>query len=275
MIIDSHQHFWNYNSQRHSWISEDMKAIRRDFLPEDLYSLYKANDISGCIAVQADQTLDENQFLLQLCQEHKFIKGVIGWVDFQQDGVESILEEHDYQPLIKGYRHVVQNESDNTFLLRPRFVEGISLLKNRNLVYEILVYWHQLPAVLEFAKLFPNQQFVVDHIAKPDIKNKYRSAWELLIKELAKFSNVSCKISGMVTEADFNNWDLDQFLPYMDVVLEAFGSDRIMYGSDWPVCLVAANYSQVLHIAKSFANQLSTDEQANFFYKNALRTYNL
>lgn len=275
MIIDSHQHFWNYNSQRHSWISEDMKAIRRDFLPEDLYSLYKANDISGCIAVQADQTLDENQFLLQLCQEHKFIKGVIGWVDFQQDGVESILEEHDYQPLIKGYRHVVQNESDNTFLLRPRFVEGISFLKNRNLVYEILVYWHQLPAVLEFAKLFPNQQFVVDHIAKPDIKNKYRSAWELLIKELAKFSNVSCKISGMVTEADFNNWDLDQFLPYMDVVLEAFGSDRIMYGSDWPVCLVAANYSQVLHIAKSFANQLSTDEQANFFYKNALRTYNL
>ncbi|WP_370174294.1 amidohydrolase family protein [Leeuwenhoekiella palythoae] len=275
MIIDSHQHFWNYNSQRHSWISEDMNAIRRDFLPEDLYSLYKANDISGCIAVQADQTLDENQFLLQLCQEHKFIKGVIGWVDFQQDGVESILEEHDYQPLIKGYRHVVQNESDNTFLLRPRFVEGISLLKNRNLVYEILVYWHQLPAVLEFAKLFPNQQFVVDHIAKPDIKNKYRSAWELLIKELAKFSNVSCKISGMVTEADFNNWDLDQFLPYMDVVLEAFGSDRIMYGSDWPVCLVAANYSQVLHIAKSFANQLSTDEQANFFYKNALRTYNL
>lgn len=275
MIIDSHQHFWNYNSQRHSWISEDMKAIRRDFLPEDLYSLYKANDISGCIAVQADQTLDENQFLLQLCQEHKFIKGVIGWVDFQQDGVESILEEHDYQPLIKGYRHVVQNESDNTFLLRPRFVEGISLLKNRNLVYEILVYWHQLPAVLEFAKLFPNQQFVVDHIAKPDIKNKYRSAWELLIKELAKFSNVSCKISGMVTEADFNNWDLDQFLPYMDVVLEAFGSDRIMYGSDWPVCLVAANYSQVLNIAKSFANQLSTDEQANFFYKNALRTYNL
>lgn len=275
MIIDSHQHFWNYNSQRHSWISEDMKAIRRDFLPEDLYSLYKANDISGCIAVQADQTLDENQFLLQLCQEHKFIKGVIGWVDFQQDGVESILEEHDYQPLIKGYRHVVQNESDNTFLLRPRFVEGISLLKNRNLVYEILVYWHQLPAVLEFTKLFPNQQFVVDHIAKPDIKNKYRSAWELLIKELAKFSNVSCKISGMVTEADFNNWDLDQFLPYMDVVLEAFGSDRIMYGSDWPVCLVAANYSQVLHIAKSFANQLSTDEQANFFYKNALRTYNL
>lgn len=275
MIIDSHQHFWNYNSQRHSWISEDMNAIRRDFLPEDLYSLYKANDISGCIAVQADQTLDENQFLLQLCQEHKFIKGVIGWVDFQQDGVESILEEHDYQPLIKGYRHVVQNESDNTFLLRPRFVEGISFLKNRNLVYEILVYWHQLPAVLEFAKLFPNQQFVVDHIAKPDIKNKYRSAWELLIKELAKFSNVSCKISGMVTEADFNNWDLDQFLPYMDVVLEAFGSDRIMYGSDWPVCLVAANYSQVLHIAKSFANQLSTDEQANFFYKNALRTYNL
>lgn len=275
MIIDSHQHFWNYNSQRHSWISEDMKAIRRDFLPEDLYSLYKANDISGCIAVQADQTLDENQFLLQLCQEHKFIKGVIGWVDFQQDGVESILEEHDYQPLIKGYRHVVQNESDNTFLLRPRFVEGISLLKNRNLVYEILVYWHQLPAVLEFAKLFPNQQFVVDHIAKPDIKNKYRSAWKLLIKELAKFSNVSCKISGMVTEADSNNWDLDQFLPYMDVVLEAFGSDRIMYGSDWPVCLVAANYSQVLHIAKSFANQLSTDEQANFFYKNALRTYDL
>lgn len=275
MIIDSHQHFWNYNSQRHSWISEDMNAIRRDFLPEDLYSLYKANDISGCIAVQADQTLDENQFLLQLCQEHKFIKGVIGWVDFQQDGVESILEEHDYQPLIKGYRHVVQNESDNTFLLRPRFVEGISFLKNRNLVYEILVYWHQLPAVLEFAKLFPNQQFVVDHIAKPDIKNKYRSAWELLIKELAKFSNVSCKISGMVTEADFNNWDLDQFLPYMDVVLEAFGSDRIMYGSDWPVCLVAANYSQVLNIAKSFANQLSTDEQANFFYKNALRTYNL
>ncbi|RXG26825.1 amidohydrolase family protein [Leeuwenhoekiella palythoae] len=275
MIIDTHQHFWQYNPVKHSWIDDEMAAIRRDFMPQDLQPVYEEHDITGCIAVQADQTLEENTFLLNLASDYDFIKGVIGWVDFQSDAVQKDLNYYAEMPLMKGYRHVLQSEADNSFLLRKSFLNGISKLKNTGAVYEILVFSHQLPAVLEFVKLFPEQQFVIDHIAKPYIKAGYIDAWALLMKAIGSYENVSCKISGMVTEADYKIWKPIDLMPYMNVVLEAFGPNRIVYGSDWPVCLVAGSYAQVLSVAQAFSGQLSKDEQELFFYKNAQRIYTL
>jgi len=275
MILDTHQHFWNYESEKHSWVSDNMAVIRRDFLPQDLKPVYEQNGVKGCIAVQADQSLDENTFLLSQAKNNKFIKGVIGWVDFQDIHIEETLQYYENEPLIKGYRHVVQAEADPAFLLRKEFLRGIAKLEGRDLVYEILVFSHQLPAVLEFVKHFPNQQFQIDHIAKPYIKEGYIDAWALLMKAIANYDNVSCKISGMITEADFKNWKIEELMPYMNVVLEAFGPKRIMYGSDWPVCLVAGSYPQVLNVAKHFSQQLSKEEQDDFFYRNAQIMYNI
>ena len=275
MIIDTHQHFWHYNPVKHNWIDNEMAVIRHDFLPDDLKPIYEANDIAGCIAVQADQTLEENAFLLNLAADYDFIKGIIGWVDFQSDSVENDLDYYAEIPLMKGYRHVVQGESDNSFLLRKSFLNGISKLKNTGAIYEILVFSHQLPAVLEFVKLFPEQQFVIDHIAKPYIKEGYIDSWALLMHAIAKHQNVSCKISGMITEADYKTWKTIDLMPYMNVVLEAFGTQRIVYGSDWPVCLVAGSYAQILNVARAFASQLSKNEQELFFYKNAQRIYTI
>ena len=275
MILDTHQHFWQYNPVKHDWINEEMAVIRRDFMPQDLQPVYEEHDVKGCIAVQADQTLDENTFLLNLADEHDFIKGVVGWVDFQSDSVQRDLDYYAEMPLMKGYRHVVQAEADPSFLLRKAFLSGISKLKHTGAVYEILVFSHQLPAVLEFVKLFPEQQFVIDHIAKPNIKERYIDSWTLLMKAIAAHENVSCKLSGMITEADYKTWKNIDLKPYMNVVFEAFGPNRIVYGSDWPVCLVAGSYSQVLNVAKAFAGQLSYEERKLFFYKNAQRIYTI
>ena len=275
MILDAHQHFWKYNKEKHSWINDEMSVIRRDFLPEDLKPVYKQNGIEGCIAVQADQSLNENEFLLNLAQKNTFINGVIGWVDFQDTEIEKYLEKYDDTSLMKGYRHVVQGETDSMFLLRQSFLNGIKQLEKRELVYEILVFPHQLPSVLEFVKLFPKQQFVIDHIAKPYIKSGYIDAWALMMQAIAKYENVSCKISGIITEADYKKWNIQDLIPYMNIVLEAFGTKRIMYGSDWPVCLVAGNYTQVLNVAKKFSEQLSKEEQNDFFYHNAQKIYQL
>ncbi|MFD2828277.1 amidohydrolase family protein [Leeuwenhoekiella polynyae] len=275
MILDTHQHFWQYNPVKHDWIDEEMAVIRRDFMPQDLQPVYQEHDVTGCIAVQADQTLDENTFLLNLADENDFIKGVIGWVDFQSDSVQQDLDYYAEMPLMKGYRHVVQAEADPSFLLRKSFLSGISKLKDTGAVYEILVFSHQLPAALEFVKLFPEQQFVIDHIAKPNIKEGYIDSWALLMRAIASYENVSCKVSGMITEADYKTWKTIDLMPYMNIVFEAFGPNRIVYGSDWPVCLVAGSYSQVLNVAKAFAGQLSHEERKLFFYKNAQHIYTI
>lgn len=275
MIIDAHQHFWIYETEKHAWIEDDMATIRRDFLPSDLRPIYREHGVKGCIAVQADQTLKENDFLLEQAEINDFIKGIIGWVDLQSSELKNDLDNYAQYPIIKGYRHVVQAEPDPLFLLRKQFLNGISELQKRNLVYEILVFPHQLPSVLEFVKLFPNIKFVIDHIAKPYIKEGYFESWALLMKELGQIKNVNCKISGMITEANYITWTNQEILPYMELVLEAFGPKRILYGSDWPVCLVAGNYGKVLRLAKEFSNTLSENEQVDFFYNNAQRIYNL
>jgi L-fuconolactonase len=275
MIIDSHQHFWQYEPIKHEWIDDSMAVIRKDFMPNDLKPVYEQNNIAGCVAVQADQTLKETDFILDLSAKNDFIKGIVGWVDLRSNSIEDTLECYKHANKLKGFRHVVQGEPDPNFLLRPDFTRGISLLEKYNYTYDILVMPHQLGAALEFVKQFPNQKFVIDHIAKPYIKDGYYDGWALLMTEIGKIDNVSCKLSGMITEADFNTWQPSQIKPYMELVLQAFGAEKIMYGSDWPVCLVAGNYSKVKELTTEFIAKLSKNEQDAIMGQNAMNFYNL
>lgn len=275
MIIDSHQHFWHYEPVKHAWIDDDMAVIRKDFMPSDLEVIYKEHGVNGCVAVQADQTLAETDFLLKLASEHDFIKGVVGWVDLRNSTIESTLEVYSQHTKLKGFRHVVQGEADPNFLLRPQFLIGMSLLKKFNFTYDILIFPHQLGATLEFVKQFPNQKFVIDHIAKPYIKDGFYDGWAALMKEVAKHEHVTCKLSGMITEADYNQWTPEQIKPYMELVLEAFGPERLLFGSDWPVCLVAGNYSKVKKLVTDFISTLSSNERAKIMGTNAINFYNL
>ena len=275
MLIDSHQHFWNYKPEKHSWINDSMAVIRRDFLPSDLLKVYKEYGIDGCVAVQADQTLEETDFLMDLASENEFIKGVVGWVDLRDEAVDEILEQYHPQKLMKGWRHVVQGEPDHNFLIRPDFIRGISYLEKYNYTYDILIFPHQLGATLEFVKRFPHQKFVIDHIAKPYIKDGFYEGWATLMKAIGKHQNVYCKLSGMITEADYDSWKTSDITPYMDLALEAFGTARLMYGSDWPVCLVAGNYGQVKDLVGNYIVGLSPDEQKAIMGLNAIHFYNL
>ncbi len=275
MTIDAHQHFWKYEPIKHKWINDSMSVIRRDFMPSDLKKVYGENGIDGCVAVQADQTLEETNFLLWLSEQHSFIKGIVGWVDLRAKNVNEVLEEYKTHSKIKGFRHVVQGERDHNFLLRPDFMNGISLLEKKGYVYDILVFPHQLGAVLEFVKRFPNQKFVIDHIAKPYIKDGFYDGWAIMMTEIAKHENVYCKLSGMITEADFDSWSADQIRPYMNLVLEAFGPSRLMFGSDWPVCLVAGNYKEVKKLVTDFISKLSLTEQSAIMGSNAIEFYSL
>jgi len=275
MIIDSHQHFWKYEPKKHSWIDDEMSVIRKDFLPANLKKIFAENNIDGCVAVQADQTLEETDFLLDLANENDFIKGVVGWADLRDQNIDVILERYHPHKKIKGWRHVVQGEADHNFLIRSDFLRGISFLEKYDYAYDILIFPHQLGATLEFVKRFPHQKFVIDHIAKPYIKDGFYEGWAALMKEIAKQENVFCKVSGMITEADYTSWKAEQLHPYMDLVLEAFGTKRLMYGSDWPVCLVAGNYRQVKSIVVDFIKTLGDSEQNAIMGQNALEFYNL
>lgn len=273
--IDSHQHFWQYDPLRHSWISEEMSAIRRDFLPGDLAPLLNQQDIDGCIAVQADQTSAENEFLLGLAGQYDFIKGVVGWIDLQAPDIEEQLQHLQGFPKLKGFRHVLQGEADRQLMLKPAFMNGISKLNKYGFAYDILIFVDQLPYAAELARKFPDQPFVLDHIAKPDIKGQQIDEWRNGITELAQYENVCCKVSGMVTEADWENWDNKDFSPYLDVVFNAFGTRRLMYGSDWPVCQVAGTYSQVAELAEYHTQALSGAEQELFWGGNAAQFYKI
>ncbi|QVY66140.1 amidohydrolase [Polaribacter sp. Q13] len=275
MTIDSHQHFWKYEAVKHSWIDDEMSVIRRDFLPSDLSKVYKENGIDGCVAVQADQTLEETNFLIDLAAENSFIKGIVGWVDLRAENIEEVLEKYSKNTIVKGFRHVVQGEADHNFLLRPNFLRGITALEKYNFTYDILVFPHQLGAVLEFVQRFPNQKFVIDHIAKPYIKDGFFDGWALQMKEIATYKNVLCKVSGMITEADYNTWTEAQLNPYLEVVFNAFGTNRTMFGSDWPVCLVAGNYTEVKNIVTNYISKFSEAEQKAIMGENAIDFYNI
>ena len=274
MIIDSHQHFWKYNPIRDSWIDDSMGVIKKDFLPNDLHPILSANHVDGCIAVQADQSEEETEFLLQCAKEYPFIKGVVGWVDLRSEQVEERLEHFSENKLFKGVRHIVQAEADD-FMLDSKFMNGISKLERFNLTYDILVFPRQLPAAVDLAKAFPNQKFVLDHIAKPRISEAIADDWLNNIQLLAENPNVSCKISGMVTETKDFNWKKQDFIPFLDAIVNAFGMDRLLFGSDWPVCLLAAQYQDVLEIIKDYFETYPKEVIDKVFGGNTTRIYNL
>ena len=276
MRIDAHQHFWQFDPVRDSWITWEMQAIRRDFLPDHLHPMLQEGGIDGSVVVQADQSEDENEFLLGLADDYDFIKGVVGWVDLRHPEVDRRLKHYTAFPKMKGFRHVLQGEQDRALMLNPNFKRGIAALATYGYTYDILIYPDQLGYTREFVASFPDQPFVIDHIAKPHIKDRYiTDEWINAIRAVAAYPNVSCKISGMVTEADWRQWKPEHLRVYIDTVVEAFGTNRILYGSDWPVCLVAASYGQVLHVVKDYFSAFSPDEQAAFFGGNAIRFYKL
>jgi L-fuconolactonase len=275
--IDAHQHFWKYDPVKHAWINDEMWVIRQDYSPADLLPLLQAAGIDGCVTVQVNQTEEENKMLLAESAAHEFIKGVVGWVDLQHPEVEFRLEWYkDAYPKMKGFRHILQGERDRALMLKPAFKRGIGLLKKFGYTFDILIFPDQLGYTQEFVAAFPDQPFIVDHIAKPYIKDRYiTEEWKDAMRAVAAFPNVLCKISGMVTEADWKHWKPEHFKPYLDTVVEAFGPRRIVYGSDWPVCLVAARYEQVLSIVEDYFAAFSGDERAAFFGGNAERFYGL
>ncbi|SKB55583.1 L-fuconolactonase [Parapedobacter luteus] len=273
--IDAHQHFWQYQPVRDAWITNDMAPIQRDFLPVDLKPVYDANGISGCVAVQADQSEAETLFLLDLADRYAFIEGVVGWVDLQSANVSERLAYFSRYPKLKGFRHIVQGEEDPRFLLRPAFLNGIEMLAGYGYTYDILIKPHQLEAALEFVGYFPNQPFVIDHLAKPYIKSGARQPWAAQMEAMARHEHVYCKLSGMVTEADWNDWKPSDFGYYAQHAMEVFGPRRMMFGSDWPVCLVAADYAQVLALVDGLVGRLSPAEQERVWYKNAVDFYKL
>lgn len=275
MIIDSHQHFWQYHPVKDAWITDDMKVIQRHFLPEDLWPLLQANQVQGCVAVQADQSEAETVFLLQLAQQNDWIKGVVGWVDLRAKNIEERLHYFAQHKKLKGFRHIVQAEQDPDFLLGAHFCRGIEQLANHGFTYDLLILPHQLAQALAFVKKIPQLRIVIDHLAKPDFKQGDLAQWEKGIRALAQCPNVHCKVSGMVTEADWQHWKPEDFVHALNVVTEAFGTSRIMFGSDWPVCLLAANYSDCLKIVQDYFSTFTPAEQAQVLAKNAIEFYTL
>ena len=275
MKIDSHVHFWNYDPVKEAWITDDMKVIQRNFSPKDIAPILQENNIDGCIAVQADQSETETHFLLQLADENDFIKGVVGWIDFKASNLEERLIYFSQFKKLKGFRHIVEAESDADFLLDADFCNGIDKLAKYNFRYDILVSAAQLKTVAEFVEKFPKQVFVIDHLAKPNIKNGDFLIWEKEIKTIATYPNVYCKVSGLVTQADWSHWKNEDFTYCLDVVTVAFGIERLLFGSDWPVSLLAASYNQSTSILQDYYSRFSLEEQNAFWGNNAIRFYNL
>ena len=274
-IIDAHQHFWNYNPADFDWITDDMSVIRKDFLPEELQHVYQTNNIDGCVTVQVNQDEKENEMFLKYAGENNFIKGTVAWVDLMNEAIEDRLAYWQQFNKLKGFRHILQGEKDRALMLKPAFKNGISLLSKFNFTYDILIFPDQLEYALELVKLFPEQKFVIDHLAKPYIKSGEIAQWKKDMEAFKKCENVYCKISGMVTEADWKNFSGETFKPYLDVVTTTFGTKRLMFGSDWPVCLVAASYENVLQIVKNYFSSYSSEEKNDIFCNNAIEFYGL
>jgi len=275
MRIDAHHHFWHYTTAEYGWIDDDMAALRRDFLPPDLEREIARAGMDGVVSVQARQTLEETAWLLGLAAKHNFIKGVVGWVELANPDVGAALAQFASNPKLKGIRHVVQGEPDDNFILGPDFNRGVAQLAKFGLVYDILIFPKQLQPASQFVDRHPGQVFVLDHIAKPPIKTGGMEPWATQIRELAQRPNVYCKISGMVTEADYQRWNGEQLRTYFEVVLAAFGPRRLMFGSDWPVCLAACDYSRWQQLVADWISKLSAAEQARILGGTAVEAYGL
>ncbi|MBN37785.1 MAG: amidohydrolase [Opitutae bacterium] len=275
MKIDAHHHFWKYDPVRYSWMNESMEILKKDYQPADLQVEIEKAEIGGVVSVQADQSLLETDELLDHATENDFIKGVVGWFPLADPAIEEVLAEYADNPWLKGVRHVVQDEPDDRFILGEAFNEGIRKLEEFDLIYDILIYERQLGASIEFVDLHPNLPFVLDHVAKPRIGDGLMEPWKEQMFEMSRRENVTCKLSGMATEAKWAEWTSDQLRPYMEVALDAFGPDRLMFGSDWPVARLAVDYMPWVNLCREFISSLSTDEREAIEGGNATRVYRL
>jgi L-fuconolactonase len=274
-IIDSHQHFWQIEKFNYEWMSPTDKILYRDFLPDNFEQVLQQNGVAKSVAVQAHQSIEEARWLLELSDQFDFMAGVVGWVDLQSENLSQQLDELTKHPKFKGVRHVVQDEPDDDWIVRPKVIEGIKTLAKYDLTYDILVFPRHLKYVKILLENCPEIKFVIDHFAKPPIASGEIAEWSNDIKEVAKFPNVYCKLSGLVTEANHQNWTKEDLQPYINVAMEAFGANRLMYGSDYPVCLLAASYQKVLETYRSFLADLTEDEQNQILFQNAAEFYNL
>jgi L-fuconolactonase len=274
-VIDSHHHFWKFDPQRDAWITGEMEVLRNDYLPAQLETVYKRKGISGSVLVQTNSSEKENLFLLELAEQNPFIHGVVGWIDLQSDQLKERLGWYRQYPLMKGFRHLLQGEEQRDYMLKPDFVKGIGLLNQFGYSFDLLILPDQLGYAEQLVASLPEQRFVIDHMAKPYIKKGIISEWKQSIKKFAPHQHVYCKISGMVNEGDWEFWEQEDFRPYIDAVVETFGTKRIMFGSDWPVCLLAATYDQVKDISDDYFYTFTMAEQADFFGNNAKTFYQL
>jgi L-fuconolactonase len=275
MRIDSHQHFWRYTSAEYGWIDDSMAALRRDFLPPELRREMDVAAVDACVAVQARQTIEETRWLLELADNHPFIAGVIGWIDLQADDAAAQLDRFVDHPKLVGLRHIVQGEPDDRFMLRPAFCRGLSLLADRDLTYDILIYPKHLPVAAELVSRFPRQRFVLDHLAKPQIRAREIRDWERGVRALATFPNVFCKLSGLVTEADWTRWTSEDIRPYLDIAFDCFGARRLLAGSDWPVCTLAADYRRAIALVDDYLTGRPAGERDDVMGGNAARLWRL
>jgi L-fuconolactonase len=275
MNIDSHQHFWRYDAVRDAWITDAMAVLQRNFLPEHLAAELTANAMDVSVAVQADQSEKETMFLLDLAEKDKRIAGVVGWVDLRSPHVAERLEHFSRFPKLRGFRHIAQDEPDDRFLVCEDFVRGVAQLRPFGFTYDILVYPRQLPTAIELVTGFPEQRFVIDHLAKPEINAGKIEPWATHMRKIAQHKNVFCKVSGLVTEADWKHWKPDDFKSNLDLVFDAFGPDRLMFGSDWPVCLLAGTYRQVKQLVEAYIKDFSAADRDKIFGGNAALFYGL
>jgi L-fuconolactonase len=274
-IIDAHQHFWNYHPQKQSWISDDMRLIQKDFLPKDLQVVLEKNNVESCISVQVDQNIEETIFQIDCANQNDFICGVVGWVDlFENDSIDGELDFYKQHPIVKGFRHILQGGAKG-LLLQKSFISNLNKLAKNNFTYDLLIHHQQLNEAIELLKKVPNLPLVLNHIAKPAIKSQNIEEWERQIKIIAKHQNLFCKISGLATEANWNLWNENELIPYLDIIVENFGTNRIMFGSDWPVCLVATSYERWLNFLKTYFSNFTENERTNFFYNNCQTFYQI
>ena len=275
MRIDAHQHFWKYSPIAHEWMDESMKVIRKDFSPTDLAKELHALKIDGTVAVQVDETETETQYLLDLAAEHDLIKGVVGWIDLKSThAIERMHYWKKYSGL-KGFRCIMQGQPDEAYITNKEFIANVKKLSSVDYTYDLLVYHHQFSSLIKFVDKLPDNRMILDHIGKPDIKNRNIKDWQANIKTLAQHPGIYCKLSGMITEADYKHWTYDDLKPYLEIAAEYFGVDRICFGTDWPVCLVAGSYQQVYQVVQKFSTQLTKDQQDKLFGANTIKFYKI
>jgi L-fuconolactonase len=273
MRLDAHQHFWHYSPTAYTWINDEMDVLKRDYLPDDLKPLLASIGFDGCIAVQARQSLDDTRFLLDLASKHDFIQAVVGWVDLCSSDLLQHLKEFACSPKFVGVRHVLQDEPDDYFMLRPEFRKGIALLREFDLAYDLLLHPRHLKPAVQLVAEFPHQPFVLDHLAKPHIAKAEFSPWQEDLRQLAKLPNVCCKLSGLPTEANWKQWSPSDFTRYLDIAFAAFGWQRLMIGSDWPVCTLAGDYKPVMEIVIDYVKKYSAEAQAAILGGNCAQFY--